>query len=76
MIRSIHVIPVEDIHVHSAKSTCWCFPIELEPVDFPGIFTHNAKDCREAKERVHGEKCSEGWEIVTEEPCAPAPVAP
>lgn len=41
-----HVIPIGDTHVHCASEKCWCHPLNKD-----GVVIHNAKDCREAKER-------------------------
>lgn len=60
--RRLHVIPIGDVEVHSAQEICWCHPLETAD----NIWTHNAKDCREAKERKTGEKCSEGWICIAE----------
>lgn len=60
--RRIHSIPIGDLEIHCAQATCWCHPFELEP----GIFAHNAKDCREAAERQTGQGCSEGWINIAE----------
>jgi hypothetical protein len=48
MKRRLHVIPIGDLQVHAAQEICWCHPTETEP----GIVVHNAKDCREARERA------------------------
>lgn len=45
--KKIHVIPANDTYLHEGSLRCWCFPLEKEI----GIIIHNAKDCREAKER-------------------------
>lgn len=62
MYRRIHVIPVGDVEIHAAQELCWCHPTETEP----RLLVHNAKDCREARERVTGEKCSDGWINIAE----------
>lgn len=57
-MNRIHVIPVGDYRIHYAQSDCWCYPTERsEGV----IWVHHAADCREARERINNEKCSEGW---------------
>ena len=61
-VRRIHVIPIGDVELHAAQEICWCHPIETEPK----IWVHNAKDCREARERATGEKSSEGWINIAE----------
>jgi hypothetical protein len=58
---SIHVIPIGDTDIHAAQGTCWCHPLHRD-----GVYTHNAKDCREASERHTGEQSSEGWVLVRE----------
>ena len=60
--QRIHVIPVGDLDVHAAQATCWCNPTETESK----LWVHNAKDCREAKERMTDEQCSEGWVNIRE----------
>ena len=60
--RILHVIPIGDVEIHQAQSTCWCFPVEA----YPGVMAHNAKDCREAIERQTGKKCSSGWITIAE----------
>ena len=62
MIRNIHVIPVGDYKIHAAQEICWCHPTEIEPK----VWVHNAQDCREARERATGEKCSPGWINIAE----------
>lgn len=63
MKKRTHVIPVGDEEIHCAQESCWCKPVQTEP----GVFTHNAKDCREAQERITGQNCSEGWVLIGEE---------
>jgi len=67
-IKRLHTIPIGDHEVHCAQPTCWCFPalIVKDAHTRAEIWTHNAKDCREAKERQTGEKCSEGWVTIAE----------
>lgn len=62
MERRIHVLPVGDVELHAAQAICWCHPLELEP----RLWVHHAKDCREARERVTGTGCSDGWVNVAE----------
>lgn len=62
MVRRIHVLPVGDVELHAAQSICWCHPTETEPK----LWVHNAKDCREARERATGEKCGDGWVNIAE----------
>ena len=48
MNRTLHVIPVGgDEPVHLASGGCWCYPLESAGI----IFSHNAKDLREVRER-------------------------
>lgn len=61
-VRRIHVLPVGDEGIHAAQEICWCHPTEIEP----RLWVHNAKDCREAEERITGEKCSDGWVNIAE----------
>jgi hypothetical protein len=56
------VIPIGDLHIHCGQVTCWCYPLEIQP----GTWVHNAKDCREARERLTGMQCSPGWVSVAE----------
>lgn len=57
----IHTIPVGGQEpMHFAHTLCWCHPIEIEP----GIITHNAKDLRETRERIHHERPDEKWVLV------------
>lgn len=58
----IHCIPVGDVDIHAAQATCWCHPIESHS----GVWTHNAKDCRETTERLTGQRCSDGWRLIVE----------
>ena len=62
MVRRIHVLPVGDMEIHAAQELCWCHPTETEP----RLWVHNAKDCREARERATGKKCSDGWIFIAE----------
>lgn len=62
MIRRVHCIPIGDEQLHAAQEICWCHPTEIEV----NLWAHNAADCREAKERMTGEKCSEGWINIAE----------
>lgn len=59
-----HVIPVggsEPDHIASGK--CWCHPLA-----YGSVFRHNAKDCRDVHERIHGSLRSkdEIWVTVKE----------
>lgn len=58
----LHNIPLGDTYLHGAQKDCWCHPTETRL----NLWTHNAKDCREAKERVTGEQVSEGWVLIAE----------
>lgn len=62
-VRRLHVIPIGDTHLHAAQSICWCHPLEL---DDKIVWQHNAKDCRDAKERVLGENPGNPWIIIAE----------
>lgn len=62
LVRRIHVMPIGDVDIHSAQEICWCHPTETTP----NVWTHNAKDCREASERRTGERCSAGWVNIAE----------
>lgn len=68
MSRRIHCLPIGDKDVHAAQETCWCHPTEIEPL----LWVHNAADCREARERITGQKCSDGWVNVAECPALDA----
>lgn len=59
--KRIHILPINDTREHYAQELCWCYPLKRN-----GIWAHNAKDCREAMERITGEGCSDGWIIVPE----------
>jgi len=61
--RRLHVIPVGDTHLHSAQKICWCYPREL---DDKIVWQHNAKDCRDARERVTGNNTGDLWIIIAE----------
>ncbi len=63
-MRRIHALPVGDLEVHAAQSTCWCHPTETSPQ----VWVHNAKDCREVHERFTGEgKPGDNWVCIAEE---------
>lgn len=68
LVRRVHVIPIGDTGgpgndgLHAAQEICWCHPTETEP----RLWVHNAHDCREARERVTGEQCSDGWINIAE----------
>lgn len=57
-----HMLPVGDNKMHVVSEQCWCFPLEMQR----GLWAHNAKDCREARERITGKRCSEGWLTLAE----------
>jgi hypothetical protein len=61
-LKRFHSLPIGDAEIHSAQATCWCHPTETDP----GVWVHNAKDCREAHERIIGQ-CSVGWIVIMEE---------
>lgn len=47
--RLLHIIPVGNSEpVHDANIACWCHPLRQECT-----VVHNAKDCREARERLN-----------------------
>jgi hypothetical protein len=62
MVRRLHVIPIGDEEIHAAQTLCWCHPTAFEAP----LWVHNARDCREAKERATGVKCSDGWVTIAE----------
>lgn len=62
MVR-LHTIPIGDYAIHAAQDSCWCHPTAMSE---GLVWVHNAKDCRESKERVTGERCSEGWVNIAE----------
>ena len=62
IVRRLHVIPIGDEHIHAAQEVCWCYPVTFDGV----LWTHNAKDCREVRERQTEEQESEGWIIIAE----------
>ena len=59
--KRTHVIPIGDTALHSGQTKCWCHPREIQP----GVWTHNAHDCREAKERA-GIITGKAWVHVAE----------
>ena len=70
----IHVIPQNDTVMHVASQDCWCHPLEKEP----RLWSHNAKDCREAYERRTSELKSsdQRWFCVAARPPGYAPPDP
>ena len=49
-MQIIHSIPVGgDEPMHLADRQCWCHPVQDQ--EAKNLFIHNAKDCREFKER-------------------------
>lgn len=55
-----HTIPVGGSEpMHICSTSCWCHPL---PSD--GIVIHNAKDCREARERHGQANPDQKWTIV------------
>jgi len=60
--KRVHVMPVGDTEIHAGQACCDCKPTEVEP----GVWVHHAWDCREARERLTGEACSDGWLLVYE----------
>ncbi len=59
--KRLHVIPLDDVTLHAGQKKCWCHPCEREP----GIWVHNAKDAREAKER-DGIITGKSWATLAE----------
>jgi hypothetical protein len=57
----VHVIPTGDTHLHAAQMSCWCFPTDTEK----GLVVHNAKDCREVRQRGTYD-FQNGWTPVAE----------
>jgi hypothetical protein len=50
IVRRLHSFPVGgDEPLHICNPACWCYPVR--DTEQPGLWIHNAKDCREAKER-------------------------
>ncbi len=65
-----HVIPVGGAEpVHRCDASCWCHPTP-DP-DETNLIVHNARDCREARERFGCARPDEKWAIV--EALAPQP---
>lgn len=65
MPELIHVIPVGgEEPLHRADLDCWCFP-SSSPYE-ASVMRHNAKDCREAQERIGGIRITgnKGWILV------------
>jgi hypothetical protein len=49
--RRLHSFPVGgDEPLHICSPDCWCYPVR--DTEQPALWIHNAKDCREAKERA------------------------
>ena len=62
------VIPINDLLPHGPTAECWCFPTVVRQPGSNPVLVHNAKDCREARERASGGKpCSDGYDIVRPE---------
>jgi hypothetical protein len=50
VMHLFHTIPVGGNEpVHDADVKCWCYPTSDR--NTPEVIVHNAKDCREARER-------------------------
>ena len=50
-MSNLHAIPVGgDEPIHYANAECWCYPVP--DTEEPTLLVHNAKDCREARERL------------------------
>lgn len=41
-VSAVHIVPVNDLRDHEAKSACWCRPTEVD-----GIWVHHSMDRRE-----------------------------
>ncbi len=66
MSKRPHVIPVGgEEPAHECHAACWCFP---RAVSREGgvVMVHNAKDCREARERHGAEVSGEFWVTIIE----------
>ncbi len=70
----LHVYPHRDSRLHVLGPDCWCHPWEGSL----GVWTHNAKDCREAHERRHHNIRAphEIWPVIAVRPPDYAPPAP
>jgi hypothetical protein len=65
MTRKLHVIPIGDVDIHAAQECCWCSPSQNP--DETAVWRHNAKDCREKRERQGIEaEPGNGWVIIAE----------
>lgn len=63
MIRLLHTIPVGgEEPIHDATPSCWCYPTSDRAE--PGVIVHNAKDCREARERNGKANPDLKWVII------------
>lgn len=45
-VNAVHVVPVNDLRVHTSSASCWCMPVETED----DVFMHNSLDGREKYE--------------------------
>lgn len=45
-MTAVHVVPVNDLRVHTSSANCWCMPVETED----DVFVHNSLDGREKYE--------------------------
>jgi nicotinamide mononucleotide adenylyltransferase len=44
----IHVVPLNDLREHEARTDCWCKPAEDD--EYPDIWVHHSMDQREQYE--------------------------
>jgi len=61
MTTNTHIIPEHDKHEHTATLDCWCYPLQIDGARV----IHNAKDCRELKER-HNIPTGKRWLLIPE----------
>ena len=55
-VNPVHVIPLDDTMSHTLSMECGCYPLEDR-----GVIIHNAKDCRESRERITGNTTGKPW---------------
>jgi nicotinamide mononucleotide adenylyltransferase len=46
--EALHVVPLNDLREHEARTTCWCKPTEDD--EWPDIWVHHSMDRREEYE--------------------------
>jgi hypothetical protein len=51
--RSLHIVPIADLHRHQLARSCWCEPFRQRGNGTTPIVIHNSADGRELIER-HG----------------------